>query len=348
MKTVSIIIPVFNGSRTLQRCLKSVLSQTYPHIEIIVVDDGSTDKSRNLAERLLRKADKKDIITSSKNKGIESARKTGIANAHGDYIAFLDQDDFLEDTAIERMVEAMREYDADLIQCMSNSFLTLFRHIEIPLSLPTRKRNGKTSILDRKEIAKASLSFYGCGNFSVAVWGKLYKREHLEGLKNGDLLYGDDLYLNMQVFPKLNRICVLPDILHHYGRQGTSSHYMPLWMEESKQLFRLKMAAIEGEYANTARIYTAIELRNCLRAHIESMILYKVDTEDGIKQWIAQELQDNTYDVFNLLKQQGQYCQSPVSLAIVNKDIDNIYNLCRESVYQWNWTKILRRILTRL
>ncbi len=348
MKTVSIIIPVFNGSRTLQRCLKSVLSQTYPHIEIIVVDDGSTDKSRNLAERLLRKADKKDIITSSKNKGIESARKTGIANAHGDYIAFLDQDDFLEDTAIERMVEAMREYDADLIQCQSNSFLTLFRHIEIPLSLPTRKRNGKTSILDRKEIAKASLSFYGCGNFSVTVWGKLYKREHLEGLKNGDLLYGDDLYLNMQVFPKLNRICVLPDILHHYERQGTTSHYMPLWMEESKQLFRLKMAAIEGEYANTARIYTAIELRNCLRAHIESMILHKVDTEDGIKQWIAQELQDNTYDVFNLLKQQGQYCQSPVSLAIVNKDIDNIYNLCRESVYQWNWKKILRRILTRL
>lgn len=348
MKTVSIIIPVFNGSRTLQRCLKSVLSQTYPHIEIIVVDDGSTDKSRNLAERLLRKADKKDIITSLKNKGIESARKTGIANAHGDYIAFLDQDDFLEDTAIERMVEAMREYDADLIQCQSNSFLTLFRHIEIPLSLPTRKRNGKTSILDRKEIAKASLSFYGCGNFSVAVWGKLYKREHLEGLKNGDLLYGDDLYLNMQVFPKLNRICVLPDILHHYERQGTSSHYMPLWMEESKQLFRLKMAAIEGEYANTARIYTAIELRNCLRTHIESMILHKVGTEDGIKHWIAQELQDNTYDVFNLLKQQGQYCQSPVSMAIVNKDIDNIYNLCRESVYQWNWTKILRRILTRL
>lgn len=348
MKTVSIIIPVFNGSRTLQRCLKSVLKQTYPDIEIIVVDDGSTDKSRNLAVSLLRKANKKRIITSSKNKGIELARKTGIANAHGDYIAFLDQDDFLEDTAIERMVEAMREYDADLIQRQSNSFLTLFRHIEIPLSLPTRKRNGKTSILDRKEIAKASLSFYGCGNFSVTVWGKLYKREHLEGLRNGNLLYGDDLYLNMQVFPKLNRICVLPDILHHYERQGTTSHYMPLWMEESKQLFRLKMSAINGEYANTARIYTAIELRNCLRAHIESMILHRVDTEDGIKQWIAQELQDNTYDVFNLLKQQGQYCQSPVSMAIVNKDIDNIYNLCRESVYQWNWTKILRRILTRL
>ena len=100
MKTVSIIIPVFNGSRTLQRCLKSVLKQTYPDIEIIVVDDGSTDKSRNLAVSLLRKANKKKIITSSKNKGIELARKKGISNSHGDYIAFLDQDDYFLTSAV--------------------------------------------------------------------------------------------------------------------------------------------------------------------------------------------------------------------------------------------------------
>ena len=307
-----------------------------------------TYRRSQVAVSLLRKANKKKIITSSKNKGIELARKKGISNSHGDYIAFLDQDDYLEYTAIEKMVEAMREHDADLIQCMSNSFLTLFRHIEIPLSLPTRKRNGKTSILEREEIAKASLSFYGCGNFSVTVWGKLYKREHLEGLRNGNLLYGDDLYLNMQVFPKLNRICVLPDILHHYERQGTTSHYMPLWMEESKQLFRLKMSAINGEYANTARIYTAIELQNCLRVHIESMILHKADTETGIKQWISKELADSTYDVFEWLRQQDKCGKSPMSLAIMNKDVDTIYDQARKSVYEWNWKKIARRVLIHI
>ena len=108
------------------------------------------------------------------------------------------------------------------------------------------------------------------------------------------------------------------------------------------------MSAINGEYANTARIYTAIELQNCLRVHIESMILHKADTETGIKQWIEHELQDRTYDVFDWLRQQGQAGKAEISQAIMDRDVDAIYDLARKSVYEWNWKKIARRVLIHI
>lgn len=346
MKRVSVIIPVYNGRRTIKRCLSSVINQTYRDVEVVIVNDGSTDGSGELAEDILRSVALKKVVNKVSNEGLELARRTGISSSTGELISFVDADDYIEPHAIETMVAAMEEFHADMVQCGIRTFLTVGHTLKLHMMQKSKKERIK--VIDKKDIDREYLSFFGCGSFSATAWSKLYKRETLENLKVGHLFFGEDLYLNMQVFPRLNSICILPNTLYHYERQGTTSKFMPSFIEDVKHLFRLKAEKAKEMHSDTAYLYSTIELRNCLRTHIESMILHKVGTEDGIKHWIAQELQDNTYDVFNLLKQQGQYCQSPVSMAIVNKDIDNIYNLCRESVYQWNWTKILRRILTRL
>ncbi len=343
---VSVIIPVYNGQRTIRRCLDSVFSQTYKDIEIVVINDGSTDNSKKIIEEMLHNTKRAVIIRKENNEGIEKARHAGIAASRGRLITFIDQDDYIDRCAIEIMVNALDLYDADLVQCQTDSFLTVFNRFIISLNHFTRnRRTGR--LIEKKEIEREMLSFFGYGNFSVTVWAKLYKKELLKDISLGGLLYSDDLYLNMQVFPKLNRISLIPDVLYHYERQGTTSRYLPLWMEESKHLYKIKSSIAKQKGIDNAFLFSTIELRNCLKSQVESMILHKVDSPDGIKQWIKQELQDNTYNVFDWLGKHTESNKSPIAKAIVNKDIEAIYELCRKSVYEWKWKKIIRRLLIK-
>lgn len=345
---VSVIIPVYNAQRTIRRCLKSVINQTYPKVEIVVVDDCSSDSSLKIIEDLLANTQHKIVIHKEHNEGIEKARHSGVLASHGELVTFLDNDDYLDNEAIALMVASMTQYDADMVLCKTRSFITLFGLIEINIR-PHYKNHETIKIWEKDDIMNNEyMSFFGCGGFSVTVWGKLYKKVFLDKLEMGGLLYTDDLYLNMQVLPKLNRICQIPNVLYNYERQGTTSKYMSLWIDESKRLYKLKIKKNKEMHLEKAFLYSTIELRNCFEAQVESMILHNVDTRENIKKWIAEELMDSTYDVFDWLKQQDNCGKSPISKAIMNKDVDAIYDLARKSVYEWNWKKIARRILVHL
>lgn len=344
---VSVIIPVYNGQRTIRRCLESVENQTYKNIEIIVVNDGSTDNSQAIIDRLLRNIENKFIVQKDQNEGPEKARQTGLEVSHGDYIVFVDADDYLEKEAIEIMMNAMRKYDADMVQCKFSIFVTVANCLKIHPTKP--KKTGGMRLIEKNEIMKKEyLSFFGCGSFNVSLWAKLYKKETIKPICCGNIFFGEDLYFNMQVFPRLNRICVIPNILYHYECQGVTSKFMPRFMDDVKSLYCLKVKKAKEMQSQKAFLYSTIELRNCLRTFIESMILHNVDTKENIKKWIANELADSTYDVFDWLKQQDNCGKSPISKAIMNKDVNAIYDLARKSVYEWNWKKIARRILVHL
>jgi len=110
--SVSIIIPLYNQKEYISDCIESVLSQTIPPLEIIVVDDGSTDGSGLIAEGYKEQGIK---VIHQVNKGLAPARNTGIMNSHGDYIFFLDSDDMLEENAIEILQEAIDDFKTDII-----------------------------------------------------------------------------------------------------------------------------------------------------------------------------------------------------------------------------------------
>ena len=174
MELVSIIIPVYNGQRTILRCLKSILNQTYHNIEIVIVNDGSVDRSRELFEKYLLNVKTKVIINKDKNGGIEKARHTGITVSNGTFITFVDQDDYLDRRAVENMVHALNLYNADLVQCQSDSFITLGR-LRINNIFHSSKKRGVIRLIEKEDIIKEMFSFFGCGNFNVCVWSKLYK-----------------------------------------------------------------------------------------------------------------------------------------------------------------------------
>ena len=116
MKKISVIIPVYNVEKYLYRCVDSVLGQTYYNIEVILIDDGSTDSSPEICDEY-QKRDKRVKVIHKKNSGAASSRNIGLSNAKGDYIAFIDSDDYIELDMYENMMKINEEYNCDIVLC---------------------------------------------------------------------------------------------------------------------------------------------------------------------------------------------------------------------------------------
>lgn len=113
---ISVIIPVYQCEKYLSRCIDSIIHQTYSELEIILIDDGSTDDSSKICDEYTI-IDNRVKVIHQKNKGVSVARNIGLDNAHGDYITFVDSDDFIEPYMYEKMMEKALQYDCDVVMC---------------------------------------------------------------------------------------------------------------------------------------------------------------------------------------------------------------------------------------
>jgi len=113
---ISVIIPVYNAAKYLPKCIDSVLNQTYKNLEIILVDDGSTDESGKISDKYSYK-DNRVIVIHKENGGTSDARNKGIKAATGKYIGFIDSDDYIETDMYEILLKTLYAYDADIVEC---------------------------------------------------------------------------------------------------------------------------------------------------------------------------------------------------------------------------------------
>lgn len=116
MVVVSIIVPVYNAGKYLKKCLDSIINQTYEHIEIILINDGSTDNSLDIINQYLE-IDKRIILIDKKNEGVSKSRNLGLSIANGSYVTFVDSDDFIELTMIEKLVFSIEDNKSDFSIC---------------------------------------------------------------------------------------------------------------------------------------------------------------------------------------------------------------------------------------
>lgn len=119
MDLITIIVPVYNTEKLLTKCLNSIINQTYYNLEIILIDDGSLDKSGEICEKF-KEEDARIIVIHKKNGGQGSARNMGIKQANGKYIAFVDSDDWIEETMYENLYNNIKNFDADIACCCNN------------------------------------------------------------------------------------------------------------------------------------------------------------------------------------------------------------------------------------
>ena len=211
MAQVSVIIPVYNIERHLRQCLDSVAGQTLTDLEIICVDDGSTDKSPEILAEYASKDGRFQIITQS-NAGPGVARNAGMARATGEYLIFLDSDDWFEPDFLERMVDKAAETGADVTICRAVEFDTHSgRELPSEWMLKSQYLPGET--FPPQEIAAHIFQFsYGW------PWDKLYRMDFVReaGLYYPPLPNSEDLVFVFQSLALAGCISVVPHLLVHH------------------------------------------------------------------------------------------------------------------------------------
>lgn len=199
MPEVSIIIPVFNSENYIERCIKSVLCQTFKDIEIIIVNDGSTDKSLSICKKLAEN-DNKILIINQKNSGVSIARNKGLDCAEGKYISFIDSDDFVANDMIEFLVDNIKKYDSDIATC---GICDCYAQSDGTIEKKYGKNKNQRGIIDCRE---AMQEIFINGKVSLFAYDKLYRREIFDNLRFPEGKIYEDAAIMPMVIQKVKKI----------------------------------------------------------------------------------------------------------------------------------------------
>lgn len=184
MDLISIIVPIYNAEKVIKRCIESISRQSYEMLEIILVDDGSTDQSLEICEDMSEKDSRIKIIHQN-NGGVSRARNTGLKKATGQYIMMVDSDDYLYERAVELMLREIKKNKADLAICGFERGMDEAFPFSIDLSL-------KSSVIDNREALNRIYKNDYCALQYVAPWAKLYARRLFD-----NIIYPEGRYLKI-------------------------------------------------------------------------------------------------------------------------------------------------------
>lgn len=214
---VSVIVPVYNVSRYLKRCLDSITSQTYKNLDIILVDDGSKDDSGVICDEYAR-TDSRIKVIHKENGGLSDARNVGLDVMEGDYVTFVDSDDWMELNAIERLYTIMTECCAD-ISCIS--FNKVFEKEKKKVkSISTAKR--EIHIYKGTEAIERIMYKKGV---DTSAWGKLYKKSDFDCIRYPKGVIFEDLATTYRIFYGKERIAYSNEKMYNYLQRDNSIMY---------------------------------------------------------------------------------------------------------------------------
>ena len=231
MAEISIIIPVYNAGNKLKKCLHSILKQTYQDYEVILVNDGSTDRSGQICDRFSRQ-DSRFIVIHQDNQGSVAARKHGLDAAKGQFTCFCDADDRMPGTALEVLHSHIG--DADI--CIGDS-IRLWRNIRINCSNASPCFQIEKPILyDSKQFRDKMLcSWFGISNVPVGLWGKLFNtdilKEAYQNIHTVVHFFGDDLIITLNAVTQASKICIIPNCVYEYRVGGGTTKYNPYMLD---------------------------------------------------------------------------------------------------------------------
>lgn len=224
MRLISVIVPVYNVEKYVEICIKSIINQSYRNLEIILIDDGSTDNSGKICDKLSKKDDRV-IVKHQQNQGVSSARNLGLKLAHGDYISMVDADDILEENMYQEMMNNMIKYDSDVCIC---NFWYLNNE-----SLKKNEINLSKTLMDNKDFLKNMCLLKGVGGY---LWNKLYKKSMIENLRfYKEIVIMEDFLFNCEVANKARKISYIDTCLYYY-RQWPNSALKKISLEKNISL----------------------------------------------------------------------------------------------------------------
>lgn len=212
-RLVSVIVPVFNVEQYLRECIDSIIDQTYPYIEIILVNDGSTDDSYSICNEY-KEEDNRIIVVNKENGGLSSARNKGIEFARGDYISFVDSDDYIAPDMIESLVKIMDREQVEVACCNFKKFK------KTSFSKNTENDAGKKT--EVYESSQAINYLLDEKHYKCFAWNKIYKKDLFREIRFPEGKLYEDIITQYKIFKKAKKVAFNDKAMYYYRiREGS-------------------------------------------------------------------------------------------------------------------------------
>ena len=318
-KLVSVIVPIHNTSKYLKRCLNSITKQIYSNLEIVLINDGSTDKSGEICNKYAKKDSRIKVLHNETAGGVANARNKGLSIATGEYINFVDGDDWLTKNAIKVLVEGLEQNNADMSQ---GDFQVVY----------AKKVNEKNKACDVWDCSNKVLKLDFLIQNTGAIWARIFKKEIIDrnNIKYYNYSFFEDAMFVVDYLKHVNKAVVVNDIVYYYNRlvknsltrkkrDGKLGEVMKVATQNYLDFYGETLKDVSDKYGffNTLNCYC----NDCLTRVV------KLDlTEQEIKEYIA-ELQIDfknilqKYDVLKNLTQDSRY-----TYEFVNLSAEQLYN----------------------
>lgn len=284
---ISIIVPVYNVEQYVEKCIQSIVEQTYKNIEIILVDDGSTDSSGKICDDFKTKDNRIKVIH-KKNGGLSDARNAGIKIANGEYIGFVDSDDYIAKDMFETLYNLNKKYNSEISIV---SFYELYKGKIIGV-----RDSKELQVLTKIEAIKELLIDT---NIQSYAWNKLFKRELFEELEFPINKNFEDIATTLLLFEKANKVVLLEDPKYYYVRRDDS-----IVGVRNNKTYKDYLDVILGKYKYLDGKYEEVNLYNAYNYIINMIWVYTIivafDLDEVYKEFEKQ------YDLFeNLVNKYG-------------------------------------------
>ena len=284
---ISVIIPIYNVEKYVDRCIESVVNQTYKKLEIILVDDGSPDSCPQICDKWAEK-DERIIVIHKQNGGVSTARNAGLDIAKGDYIGFADGDDYLEPEFYETMLNALVSNDADIVSCGMRFCKNVGEDETINYT------DEEAGVIDREKAIM--LIVEGCGILPVSQCNKLFKAECVGNIRFDEKYsYGEDKYFNYCVAKNINKLLMFKYVGYNYVENFSSAAHTG-YNERRIDEFRI-IDLIYKEVKDSPKIYECC-VRGDIRKCIDTLLLMITSKSTKQYEYVRKRVLDRKEDVY--------------------------------------------------
>ena len=349
---VSILIPLYNQERYFEKCICSICHQTYRNIEIVIIDDGSTDDSSRIADKWTAK-DSRIKVMHKRNEGLTKARYDGYRMATGDYLMAVDSDDFIPNNAVEILVGHMISKKVDVVLGSMTQVLGFIRrsHYTDTGSFPFHQVVKQPDLFN-----KYYLNFFGVHFFSIMMCGNLFRKSVVDKAMRYTHLcceelpfVGEDHYAFMKLFPFVNSMYRTNETTYYYRCGGASSDrfsptYPSLFFLSDERLKLLDHYKLKDGYRPLFEDYA-----NTVFYHAYQLLEYKKADKDGVIAFLKEELSTRP-----LMKRLHSFfienaTNNQKIKLIINSDYEGIYDFVSEMFanvgFKHRCMKLLLRII---
>lgn len=278
---ISVIVPAYNIADYLPRCLDSILNQTYDNLEVIVISDGSTDKTNEIIKEYVKK-DKRIVPVFKENSGVSDTRNRGLDIAKGDYVGFVDGDDCIDNDMYEILMKNALEYNADISHC---GYQMVF---------PSRiDYYFNTKELRMQDNERGILDFIVADKIEPGLWNKLYRKSILENIRlNEEIKFNEDVLFNLLAFKNSNKSVFYDIPLYHYilrKESATGASNLKISPKRIEDSIRVAQLFIE-EAGEKYKIHTVNRYLCCLIGNFRTILFADDDIKKKFYSYIKAEI----------------------------------------------------------